>query len=322
DHAQGHREGGDELELPSHARNRVGEAEGEDRRGQGRRAHHDGAVEGVSRDLAVYERAGVIAPLRREAEAEYLRPEEVAGFLERIVEHPQEREYLEQGEDREERIEDGLSERGESSIFHGAGLLALFRRRPEEALDQYRESHGGDHEEDRQGVSVAVLPGHEGFLVEVDGYELRQLARASLGGKEYHLHLLETGNHVYDDDRRDDGEEVGDDYPCIGLEPAGAVDPRGLLDLLRHGHEPRIVEQQGPSEALPDDDPDHRAEGRMGIRQPGGGETLEPDEGEDLVEDAVGRIEYVDPELRDDHEGEDRRYEIDRAHAAREALAD
>src|SRR5208283_4194673 len=75
-------------------------------------------------------------------------------------------------------------------------------------------------------------------------------------------------------------------------------------------------------EALPDDDPDHRAEGRMGIRQPGGGETLEPDEGEDLVEDAVGRIEYVDPELRDDHEGEDRRYEIDRAHAAREALAD
>ena len=140
------------------------------------------AVQEVAQDLPVHPGADVVAPLRVHGDLEELGPEEIAGLLERVVEHPEQRKELEERQQDEEGVEGrpGRLASPHRSERPGISLLSARPVPSAGALHDQGEPHRDDDEEDGQGVAVAVLARGEGLLVEVDGDELGELARAAV----------------------------------------------------------------------------------------------------------------------------------------------
>ena len=135
--------------------------------------------------------------------------------------------------------------------------------------------------------------------------------RAAVGQNIDKVEGLEGTGHRKDHADADDGLDVRQHDVAVDLSIGGAVQHGGFPELRRHALDARIEEQHVIAHILPERGHKHRPEGGTLLPEPDPGPAFQADLAEKNVQNTVIRIVDLQPELADDHGGDQNRHEVD-----------
>jgi hypothetical protein len=183
-------------------------------------------------------------------------------------------------------------------------------RRASHLHDDQHRARG--EQQDRGRGREARSPEREGAVVDVElDHVTREVWPALRGRVDVGEDPREHVDQLERDERRDHARHLGQRDAPPQLPPVAAVDPAGLIDLLRQAEQPREEQDHAEAELVVDDDRGDRRQHPRGRSEPVLLEEIEADVAEQRVEPAV-EAEEVDERRAEHGDGEDVRHEHDR----------